>query len=76
MLLSAPAFHAQKSFELETGETFQGYLKGDEHLNWIESDSGEVLLFSKERNRYEYAQIKDNELVASGIAKNIDALRH
>jgi hypothetical protein len=70
LLLSAPAFHAKKSFELEDGTYFEGYLKGDEHLNWIESDSGEILLFNTKSHRYEYAKIKDDALIPSGIAKS------
>jgi hypothetical protein len=69
ILLSAPAFHEKKTFDLSNNETFSGYVKGDEHLNWIESEEGEILLFSKQNNRYEYALIKKGELVPSGIEK-------
>ncbi len=71
LLFSAPAFHGKKSFELENGETFKGYVKGDEHLNWIESESGEILLFNKKNSRYEYAEIRNSELMASGIQKKL-----
>ena len=71
ILFCAPAFHGKKIFELENGETFQGYVKGDEYLNWIESERGEVLLFNNRSNRYEYAQILDNELIASGVEKKL-----
>jgi small nuclear ribonucleoprotein (snRNP)-like protein len=70
LLFSAPAFHDKKEFELSNGTTFSGHLKGDEHLNWIASDTGEILLFNKENNRYEYAVIKDNTLLPSGVEKN------
>ncbi|MEA2110868.1 MAG: hypothetical protein U9P71_02345 [Campylobacterota bacterium] len=69
LLFCAPAFHGKKNFALENGNTFSGYIKGDEHLNWIESDEGEVILFNKEHNRYEYATIKENKLIPSGVAK-------
>ncbi len=69
LLLCAPAFHAKKQFELSSGEAFSGVVKGDEHLNWIESEEGEVLLFNKQNNRYEYAEIKEGELVPSGVEK-------
>jgi len=72
LLLAAPAFYDKKEFELSNGETFSGHLKGDEYLNWIESDEGEILLFNRQSKHYEYAEIKDEELVPSGIEKNPD----
>lgn len=69
LLLSAPAFHEKKVFELSNNDSFSGYLKGDEHLNWIESDEGDILVFNQQSHRYEYAIIKENNLVPSGVEK-------
>ncbi len=75
LLFCAPAFHAKKQFELSSGEAFNGTVKGDEYLNWIESDEGEILLFNKQNKRYEYAQIKEDELVPSGVEKKPHTLK-
>ena len=55
----------------DDGTTFRAHIRGDEYFTWIETKSGDILLYSNERKRYEYAKVvKDNKgerLVPSGI---------
>ncbi|MDA3946804.1 MAG: hypothetical protein PF439_09015 [Helicobacteraceae bacterium] len=67
LLHAAPAFHGKRTYTQPDGSEVSYRLQGDEHLNWIESDDGEVLLFSKKAKRLEYAEIKDGTLKASGV---------
>ncbi len=69
LLPAAPAFHGYLELRDTNNEPFYAHLKGDEYLNWFESSASEILLFNKERQRYEYAVVKDDKLVPSGIAK-------
>ena len=67
LLLAAPAFHGKRIFTQPdgTGVTYQ--LQGDEHLNWIASQNGDILLFSKKNKRLEFAEIKGGTLKPSGV---------
>ena len=67
LLFAAPAFHGKRTFTQPDGTQVTYRLQGDEHLNWVESESGDILLYSKKNKRLEYAQIKNNTLEASGI---------
>ncbi len=69
LLIAAPAFQGALTLRDSEGEHFYAQLKGDEYLNWFESDTGEILLFNKDKQRYEYAIIHNNMLVPSGIEK-------
>ncbi len=68
LLHSAPAFQGKRTYTQPDGTQVNYRLRGDEHLNWMESDDGEVLLFSKKAKRLEFAEIKDDTLKPSGIA--------
>ncbi len=79
LLTAAPAFQGNLDLRDSNGAFFRAQLKGDEYLNWFESDAKEILLFNKEKQRYEYAEIRNNTLVPSGIAKEAHTkkrLRH
>lgn len=65
-LTAAPAFQGKKTFHQNDGSVFSAHIKGDEYLNWIETDTEDILLFNKKNNQYEHAVIKDNELKPSG----------
>jgi len=67
LLTAAPAFQGKRTFTQPDGTTITYRVQGDEHLNWVESESGDILLFSKKNKRYEYAQISNGTLKASGI---------
>jgi hypothetical protein len=64
---SAPALPGERIFVQPDGTTFKGRAQGDEFLHWIETEEGEVLLFSKERRRFERAQIRSGQLRPSGV---------
>ena len=67
LLLAAPAFHGKRTFTQPDGTVVEYRLQGDEHLNWVESESGDILLFSEKNRRLEHATIKDGILQPSGI---------
>jgi hypothetical protein len=67
LLTAAPAFQGKRTFTQPDGTEVTYRQQGDEHLNWAESESGDILLFSKKNKRFEFAEIRDNMLEASGI---------
>ncbi len=67
LLFAAPAFQGKRTFTQPDGVQVTYRLQGDEHLNWMESESGDILLYSKKNKRLEFAEIRDNTLEASGI---------
>ena len=68
LLLAVPAFQGKRTFTQPNGETVTYRLQGDEHLHWFESESGEIMLYSKKNKRIESAIIEENTLKASGQA--------
>ena len=68
LLLAAPAFQGKRTFTQPNGETITYRLHGDEHLHWLESDRGEIMLYSKKNKRIESAVIQDGTLKSSGKA--------
>lgn len=64
---SAPAFPGGQTFTLPDGSSFTGRMQGDEFLHWIETEKGEMLLFSKERRRFEHARIEAGKFMPSGL---------
>jgi len=67
LIQAAPAFHGKRTFTQPDGTKVTYRLQGDEHLHWMESDDGKIMLFDKRNERLEYAEIKDNTLRASGV---------
>lgn len=65
-LFAAPAFNQTKKFYNEDGTSFYGTPAGDHHLNWIETQDGEVVVYNPQSKNFEYAIIKDDTLKASG----------
>ena len=66
-LQAAPARPGERTFKQSDGTTFLGQAKGNQHLNWIESASGDILKYNSDTKNYEIAEIKDNQLKASGV---------
>jgi len=66
VLFSAPARNIERSFKSSDGSVFQARTFGNQHLNWIETKDGEILKYNRESKNFEYAKIKDSNLVASG----------
>lgn len=67
VLQAAPARPGKRVFKQSDGTTFLGQAKGNQHLNWIESASGDILKYNSDTKNYELAEIKDNKLKASGL---------
>jgi len=68
LLLAAPAFQGKRTFTQPNGETITYRLQGDEYLHWLESDDGDIMLYSKKNKRIESATIESDSLKASGRA--------
>lgn len=82
-LQAAPARPGERVFKQSDGSTFLGQAKGNQHLNWIQSKSGDILKYNSDTKNYELAEIKDDNLKASGIkyadsinkAKNLKTIK-
>lgn len=75
MLHAAPAFQHSRVFQQPDGSRFAGTVKGDEYLNWIESESGDVVVFNKAAHRYEAAAVGKDALHPSGKLYRIDTAK-
>jgi hypothetical protein len=81
-LFSAPALNIQREFKNFDGTTFIGKPQGNQHLNWIQTEDGNILKYNAQSHNFEYAMIKNNILRASGVkyresnSKDIRALRN
>jgi beta-galactosidase beta subunit len=49
-----------KTFTQNDGTSFQAELKGDEYLHWIQTNSGDILVYDKTKKNYNYATVKEN----------------
>ena len=67
IVFAAPAFQGKRAFTQPDGTVVTYQLQGDEHLNWVANQKGDILLFSKENKRLEFAEIKNGRLKPSGI---------
>jgi hypothetical protein len=59
-LTAAPAMPGIKTFTQNDGTSFQAELKGDEYLHWIQTNSGDILVYDKTKKNYNYATVKEN----------------
>jgi uncharacterized protein YxeA len=66
LLAAAPAFHGVRTFIQNDGSSFQAHMQGDEYLSWIETADGEILVYDKKGQNYDYAVIADEKLKSSG----------
>lgn len=66
LLNAAPAFERERTFTQPDGTTFQGRLRGDEYLHWVETEEGKILVFNKKERRFEMGEIIDDTLKPSG----------
>lgn len=67
LLFSAPAFDAMREFTNADGTTFMAKAQGNQHLNWIQTQDGEILKYNEVTQNFEYAKIENNALVTSGV---------
>jgi len=66
LLFSAPARSVERDFKQADGTIFKAKSFGNQHLNWIETRDGGILKYNKENKNFEYAEIKNSSLKASG----------
>ncbi|SFV74697.1 hypothetical protein MNB_SM-3-588 [hydrothermal vent metagenome] len=71
LLFGAPAMSTKRVFKNADGTTFVARAMGDSYLHWIQTDDGEILKYNKKTKNFEYATIKNNALVASGIEYSV-----
>jgi len=57
LLQAAPAFSKNRAFMQEDGQTFKAKVMGDEYLNYLETEDGEIVVFNKTSKNYDYAII-------------------
>ena len=75
ILLGAPAFDRLKEFKQADGTTFLAKGQGNHHLNWIETQDGDILKYNEESKNFDYATIEKNNLKASGEKFEKQSLR-
>ncbi|QMV40329.1 carbohydrate binding domain-containing protein [Cohnella cholangitidis] len=68
---AAPAREGVQDFSQPTGQKFQGSLKGDEWLNWVETDQGDIVVRDKQ-GYWNYAEAASDRLQPSGKKVKID----
>jgi hypothetical protein len=73
LLFSAPAFDALREFTNADGTTFMAKAQGNQHLNWIQTQDGEILKYNEVTKNFEYAKIQENALKPSGVKYEKDA---
>jgi hypothetical protein len=75
LLFSAPAFNAMREFTNADGTTFMAKAQGNQHLNWIQTQDGEILKYNQATKSFEYAKIEGDRLLPSGIKYENNALK-
>lgn len=80
IVFAGPAFKGDTTFSNADNSTFQGHLNGDPWFRYITDNTGNIILFNKTSNNYEYADIDNTgtspKLVASGTkAGTLSTLR-
>ena len=59
-----------KTFKQKDGSSFKGIVRGKEFFTYIELKNGYIGLFNQDTDTYEYAVVKNQKLLASGIPVN------
>lgn len=67
LLFSAPALDALREFTNADGTTFMAKAQGNQHLNWVQTQDGEILKYNQTTKNFEYAKIEKDALTASGV---------
>ncbi len=59
-----------KTFKQKDGSSFKGIVRGEEFFSYIKLHNGHIALYNQETQTYEYAIVKDDTLLPSGIPVN------
>ncbi len=62
-----PVLSIQRTYKQADGTTFKATPKGDEYLNFLVTPNGDILLYNPKTKNFDYATIKNNSLMPSGI---------
>lgn len=66
MAHASPAIPNLVQLKNKDGQSFNAKIKGDEWFSWVETTDGYIALKNNKSGDYEFAQIKNGELVPSG----------
>ena len=73
-IYAGPAYKGELEFKQADGKIFNGHIKGDEWLSWVESGDGAIIKYNLKSKNYEYAKIDNvdgkEKLVPSSIKYN------
>jgi len=72
VLNAAPAREATHTFTQSDGDTFVAKQKGDEYLHWVETSKGDILIYNKKTDNYDYVTIEKDELIPSSVSYRKD----
>ncbi len=75
VLNAAPAMPFERSFSQNDGSRFKAHAVGDEYLHYIETKSGDILVYNPKTKNYEFATVKGSRLAPSGLPYKKRALR-
>ena len=73
LLFGAPSLKREHTFTQPDGTTFQGQMKGDEYLHWIETEQGDLLIYNRGKKQFEEATVGSDALIGSGRAYHPDS---
>lgn len=64
---AGPAAPGQLQLKNQDGQAFRAQLKGDEWFSWVETPDGLVSVKNSKSGDFEYARLKNGQIVPSGI---------
>ena len=71
-IFAVSAFNGLQTFTNNDGTSFSGRLNGDEYLNYITDEKGNIIVHNPSNKNFEYGVITDGKLQPSGVkAQNI-----
>jgi len=65
-LNAAPAREVTRHYIQSDGSSLYATQHGDEYLHWLQTQDGAVVIYNNKTSNYDYAQIEQNTLKASG----------
>ena len=63
-----------KTFKQKDGSSFKGIVQGKDFFTYVELLNGYIALYNQKTDTYEYAVVKDQKLLPSGIPVNTDPI--
>ncbi len=63
-----------QTFKQKDGSVFKGISRGQEFFTYIELYNGYTGLYNRQSGNYEYAMVKDQQLLPSGVPANVEPI--